>query len=152
MDISAIAIEIVKVVGSGLAGYFVGQKKESQNEKSARFKSHQTCAINLIRTLVDDATRYYSSVMKMEERIAAATLLKAQLKKISTEANHVAICAGKTSAFYFNEYEQLHSRVSAEPFESVQVTISVVDRARIDQIAEAGEALVTMIYHLKYQN
>lgn len=149
MDISAIIVELVKIAGSGIMGYYLGQKKEGQNEKTARFKNHQSTAVSLIRALIDDATRYYSSVMKAEERIAAATLLKAQLKRISTEANHVAICAGETSAFYLDEYEQLHSKVTAEPFENILVAISTIDRNRVDQIAEAGEVLVTMIYHLK---
>ena len=149
MDNSAIIIEFIKVIGYGVAGYYFGQVKEKKNEKSVRFKNHQTSAVELIRTLMDDATRYHSSVMKTEERIAASTLLKVTLKKISTEANHVAMCAGKTSDFYLNEYEQLHSGVTAEPFENVQVTISTIDHIRVDQIANAGEALVTMIYHLK---
>lgn len=151
MDIPTIIIEIAKVTVSGFTGYYFGQKKEAQNEKSARFKNHQTNAVSLIRTFIDDATQYYSSIMKTEERIAAATLLKAQLKRISTEANHVAIYAGKTSAFYLSEYEQLHNKATAEPFESILVTTSTIDRTRVDQIAEAGEVLVTMIYHLKNQ-
>lgn len=151
MDIPPIAIEILKVLGSGFAGYYFGQKKESQNEKLARFKNHQKNAIDLIRTLVDDAIRYYSNVMKTEERIAASTLIKAQFRKISTEANHVAICAGKTSVFYVNEYEQLHSVVTSDPFESVEVATTAVDHIRVDNIANAGEGLVTMLYHLRNQ-
>lgn len=141
--------EIIKAVISGGIGFILGRVEAKNNNNATRFKEYQDSAVKLIRSTVEDAVRHFSRKASEAERIASATLIKASFKRISTDANHVAMIAGKTNTFYLDEFMAFHEAVTKEPFEDAVIAPEDIDHNRIEQITTSGEALVTMIYFLK---
>ena len=145
-DIGQVAWEVGKIVGSAVIGFIVGRHQAKSTNHSARVQECQKNAIELIRSVSDDAVEHFSRHLTPDERIASSVVLKARLKRISTDSGHLAETVGLRANAYVDEHLSFHDAVTRYPFETFGATTFVVDRARVREISSAGEAYVAKIY------
>ena len=148
LDGAQIAWDVLKIVIPAGIGFFVGRYQANSGQKATRIRDCQQNIIKVIRTVMADAARYFSVNMQLAERIAATTLLKAQLKIISTDASYLAAETGCNIDAYLKEYSNFFDMVTKYPFETFGAGRFQVDQVRVEAITAAGEALVAKLYQI----